>query len=115
LTDIEWYLINWARYMRSGESPATLPKASLGIQGFTHEDTDGAYDRADLTAAMATDASIADLSVAEQAAIHHTYLNAVYRFPRGNYDEILASATLHVQQSLERKGVFVQILDFVEK
>jgi hypothetical protein len=109
LTDIEWYLLNWARYMRSGCSPMKLPKASAGLECYSSSpDTDTAYDAADLTAAEATDAAIADLEPIESCAIHHTYLGAVYRFHRYNIDFILDLASRNVQASLIRRGIFVE-------
>lgn len=88
-----------------------LPKASIGLECYTNPDTDAAYENADLEAAQATDAAIGDLTPVERAAIHHAYLDAVYRFPREQFEVVLARAEQRVQESLERKGVFVRILD----
>lgn len=48
-----------------------------------------------------------DLSPAQKCAINHQYLDAVFRFPRGNFDELLLDAHIRVRQELIRKGVVV--------
>lgn len=107
---IETYLLNWARWMRLGGKPIGVPKKASGpITGFTSHwssDTDAAYDHTDGVTAASTDAVINDLSLVEQCAINHAYLDAVYRFNREPFEEVIARAKDHVRAGLIRKGVW---------
>lgn len=58
------------------------------------------------------DASVSDLSMehpAQGAAIHHEYLHAVWRFPRGDYREVLQHAHEWLTADLLRRGVQIDV------
>ena len=111
MSGIDFYLQNWARWMRCGCSPAKLPKSSSSMTGLPNYifDEEKQYEDADIVAAMSTDAAISDLSPIESCAIHHAYLGAVFRFARHDLDTLLASAVAHVQSALIRRGLFVEL------
>lgn len=77
-----------------------------GLPNYIFDDQ-AQYEGADLVAAEATDAAIADLTPIEACAIHHAYLAAVFRFRRSNFEHVLNQAEKHVQESLIRRGIFV--------
>lgn len=113
IRDTEWWLeshlSNWVRWMRGSEAPEGLPdRACGGVRGFTIlGDSEQAYDKMDATLAEATNAAIEGLVPAERAAIYREYgVCAVYRFPRDNYQDILAAGRQHVLESLRRRGVW---------
>lgn len=110
-TDLDYHLDNWARWMREKDGPEGLPeKASGGLMGYSgmDRDSDGAYARNDAWLAEHADAAISDLVPAQRAAIYTAYdLAAVWRFPRDNYEEILALARAKIRATLLRRGVVV--------
>jgi len=107
---VECHLRNWVSWMHQGAKPDGLPKwASGGLQNYTSFDSEGwtAWENLDKWAAEATNAAIESLPAIEQCAIHHAYLRAVYRFPRGNYQHVLDNARLHLQTALRKKNVWL--------
>lgn len=59
------------------------------------------------------EAGVGDLEAihpAQAAAINHNYLLAVYRFPRGNYPEMLSDGLDWLTGDLLRRGVYVEKL-----
>lgn len=106
----EWHLGNWSDWMRRGELPEGMPdQASGGAENYTNYDADSerAYSALDMWAADTTNAVVHGLQGHETAAIYHAYLDAVYRFMRGNYEEILMHAKDNVQVGLRRRGVWL--------
>ena len=91
---LDWHLSNWRTWMHSGElSKLRAPAKSAGFMaGGYNNDFDSMCEIADVRAARAMDAMIESLPANETAAIHHRYLHAVYRFPRGNFEKSLQSA-----------------------
>jgi hypothetical protein len=108
---IEFQLENWARWMDSGRSVNRLPtKASGGAENASSLDWDNcvaAYDALDVRLAVTCNAVIASLAPAEQCALQHRYLDAVYRFPRGNFEVMLLAAKRELAAGLIRKGVWI--------
>lgn len=107
---LERHLRNWVTWMRSGERPDGLPRqASGGLENYTSFDSEGwtAWEKLDKWTAEATNAAIESLKAIEQCAIHHCYLRAVYRFPRGNYDAVLESARERLKVALRKKNVWL--------
>lgn len=106
----EWHLCNWRDWMHRGELPEGLPdEACGGIDNYTSYDDNNerAYEKLDAWAAEITHLVVQGLDDAQKAAIYHAYVNAVYRFMRGNYDSLLASARLNVQAGLRRRGIWL--------
>lgn len=102
-------LLTWARFMRGRDLPDGLPGKDGILEGFSGYDANSehAYDKLDGWIADTTHAVICGLVPAENAAIYHTYLQAVYRFPRSNYSEVLERARANVQAGLKRRGVWL--------
>lgn len=102
---LDWYMKNWARWMRHDVSVNAYPKQSIGfVAGGYSSSFDEMCDAADVRAARAVDALVLGLNPAEKAAIHHTYLRAVFRFPRGNFPELLSRARSHVARGMRSRG-----------
>lgn len=104
------HLQNWAAWMERDDPPDGVPReASGGAENYSTLDAHSelAYAKLDAWAAENTNAVIDGLPDAEQAAIYHCYIQAVYRFLRGNYDAILARARGNVQAGLRRRGVWL--------
>lgn len=108
-TDLDFHLENWARWMQAHDGPEGLPsKASGGLKAFTTMENDSTYARLDTWLAEHTDAAVKALTPAERAALYHAYdLTSVWRFPRDNFDDLLASARSQVRATLLRRGVVV--------
>lgn len=101
---VEGILILWARWMRAtwdGGRPR-------GAEGFSVR---GSTDFEDMLAdterkqAAICDAVIRDLPADQRCALHHTYLNAVWRFR--DYDASLAAAKEAVRKALDERGVWL--------
>lgn len=106
----EWHLQNWCNWMHGRDLPDGMPdEACGGIENYTSYDhnNERAYEKLDAWAAELTHLVIHGLVESEQAAIYHAYVNAVYRFMRGNYHELLLSARANVQAGLRRRGIWL--------
>lgn len=107
---VELQLENWARWMGSGRAVDKLPtRASGRLENYTtmYGDSDAAHEALDIRLAVTTNAVIAGLEPAEQCALHHKYLSAVYRFNRGQYSAMLMLAKLKLAKGLIAKGVWL--------
>ena len=104
---VEWHLLNWARWMRSGNQIRGLPgRATLLSSGGKSKDFDEMADSEERKMARNVDTIIHDLKPIEVMAIHHKYLYAVYRFPRENLADLLAGAKVKIGASLNKKGIW---------
>lgn len=104
---LEWQLENWARWMSGGGKPDELPDHSAGIGGSHSTSIDDMHDECDLRLALTCNAVISGLTTAEQCALHHQYLSAVYRFNRGQFGAVLMMAKLKLAKGLIQKGVWI--------
>ncbi|HSQ02645.1 MAG TPA: hypothetical protein VLN59_01340 [Burkholderiales bacterium] len=99
---LEWHLQNWAKWMLWDARPDGLPSAaSGGRENYTR------FSIEMWTVWEATNAAVEDLAPIEQCAIYHQYLQAMYRFPRGNFDIVLVRAKEHLTVGLPTKGVWL--------
>lgn len=91
---LDWHLSNWRTWMHLGATKGLrAPGKSAGFVGGGYStDFESMCEEADSRSAQAMDAMIESLSAVEQAAIHHRYLHAVYRFPRGGFEQTLQQA-----------------------
>ena len=101
---LEFHMQNWARYQRTGGKVQTFPKRVPGFTGAGPHFDDMADD-ADLAAARTVDAIIRDLEPVEQCAIHHTYLDAVWRFKDDSYEKVLEAAKEKILRGINRWGL----------
>lgn len=76
-----------------------ISKGASGAKSF-----DDLCEAADGAAAAATDALVDDLPPAQRAAIWHVYLGCVWRFPRGNLEELLSDAREAIYYGLLVRG-----------
>lgn len=105
---VEWHLLNWGRFMRSGTASALgMPsRASAGI-GISHAaDFDQLADNADVIAARAVDAIIGhDLKPLEAKSLKCEYLGEKWLRPDVDMGLILVVAKEGLMRGLNRKGI----------
>lgn len=107
---VERLLRKWVTFMHGEAKPAGYPtKASGGVTGYTSLDLDNvaAYENLDRVLAEKTDAVINGLTPIEQCAIHHRYLQAVYRFQRETFDVVLDRAKCKIEIGLRKRDVWL--------
>lgn len=104
---VEFHLDNWAGWMRSGQEVDRLPNKSSGLSsGGSSKAFDDMAEASDRRVAHLVNTIIDDMMAAHQSAIYHHYLHAVFRYPRGNKETLLAEAKLLVGKGLAAKGVW---------
>lgn len=93
--------------MRSRSAISSLSAVQTMVEyGCGSKDWDDLADEVDRRCARAVDAVIRGLPPAQSAALMHAYLHAVFRFPRDNYDALLAAAREAVDNGLTAKGMY---------
>ena len=104
---LAFHLENWRDYMRTGGTREL--KAPSGASGCVGGGYSNSFDdmvlHADRQAAEIMDAMIQSLTAVQQAAIHHRYLHAVFRFPRDNYAESLLLACTKLRAGMSARGL----------
>lgn len=104
---LEWHFDNWRRFMRKDDVTDGYPGKASGCVGGGYSQTfDDMVDAEDVRCARIVDALVSSLVAVERAAIHHEYLYAVFRFPRGNFEQALYSGRLKVAGWLVARGVY---------
>ena len=104
---LDWHMRNWVRWMHTGQMVEGFPTTAAGCVGGGYSTSfDDMCDSADESAGAAVGALIESLTAIQGAAIQHCYLQAVYRFPRGNYDAALVSALESIGAGLVRRGFY---------
>lgn len=100
----------WARWLsRKGVPEHHVRSKSIG-RGYTHEDTDGAYDAMDLRNAQAVDAIVwHDLKAMERAALLAEYTDAIWTYEPINIHPVLVVAREAVRMALRQKGLWVEV------
>lgn len=102
---LDWHLRNWAAWMRTGG--IALGYSACGCRaGGVVGDFDDMVQTSDRVCAMALDSVIEGLAPVESAAIYHTHLYAVYRFPRFPLEVALGRARIKIKAGLECKGLW---------
>jgi len=101
---LEFHLENWARWMQTGGKSEFKVHGGHSLRGFTHYDTESAYEQMDISSAKATDAAIGDLKPLERAAINCEYLGAKWTY-EGPQHAVLAIARHAVRMGLERRSI----------
>ncbi len=104
---LAFHLENWRDWMRSmGMKELRLPSGAAGCVGGGYSNSfDEMCQAADRNAAEIMDAMIESLVPVQQAAIHHRYLRAVFRFPRGNYEQQLDAAFTKLRAGMSGRGL----------
>jgi hypothetical protein len=111
---LEQHLRTWADWMRGPDRPDGLPtEASGGVENYStiDRDSDSSYEKLDFWIAETTNTVIEDIgnrNPAQKAALYRAYdIVSHFRFPRGNYLELLDAAKLAVSVGLRRRGVWL--------
>lgn len=110
---LDRHLQTWAAWLRGPDLPDGLPTEACAGENYASldHDTDGAYERLDHWIAENVQAvveGIGERSPAQKAALYRAYdVVAVFRFPRGNYAEVLEEAKVAVRVGLRRRGVWL--------
>lgn len=104
---LDWHMANWQRFMKSGVLVEGFPDTACGCVGGGYSTSfEDMCESADASAAEAVGALVESLSPVQSAAVNHRYLRAVYRFPRGNFDEALVTALESIGAGLIRRGFY---------
>ncbi len=105
---VQRILYNWAQWMFSGGySEFHVRSLSIG-EGFTHYDSDGEYQKADVALAKLTDAVIRDLKAMEREAIEAEYLRRTW-MRAVSIHPVLVIAHEAVRMGLQRKGFIWEV------
>lgn len=102
-------LEDWAKWQR-GYSIMKQPSHSVGLcSGYASSKTfDDLVEAADARVCEIVETLIDDLPPGPRAAINVRYgIAAVFRFPRGNYEELLLQGHESLMLSLPKKGVAI--------
>lgn len=102
-------LEDWADWMRGYSGIRGYASHTPGLHsGHVSKGFDDLCDEVDQSVCKLIDAAIDDLASGQAAAIHKRYgISAVFRFPRGNYEDMLAEAHATLMVTLPKKGVVV--------
>jgi len=104
---LEAHLDNWTRWMKSDVLTDGYRNRSTGfIAGGYSAEFEDLMDAADIRCAMAVDALIRSLEAPQQAAIHHAYLRAVFRFPRASLENLLERAKAALRLGMDARGIY---------
>ena len=103
---IDWHLDNWARYMRERDVDELECKI-VDVYQSANADFDDMCDAMERRIAVAMDALVSDLPLAEKVAVHHKHLSAVWRFnrPGSSMEDVYQSARENLSEGLRRKGI----------
>ena len=109
MSRLQVILEDWAAWQArySGiKAQSRSPCLSSGYESSkTFEDM---LDAVENTVAQSVEAAIDDLQPGERAAINRRYgITAVFRFPRGNYEELLLMAHEKLLITLPKKGIVI--------
>jgi len=104
---LEWHFANWSRFMRKDNYTDGYPGKAAGCVGGGYSQTfDDMADASEVRVARVVDALVGSLEPIQRAAINHTYLYAVFNFPRGNLEPILCIAKRRIAGWLVIRGVY---------
>ena len=101
---------DWAHWCKGYMVNNGWPSRSVGVEsGYGSSCTfDDLCESVDREVNRKIDAAVDDLDAGKKAAVYRCYgLSSVFRFPRGNYDELVISAHDDLLASLPRKGVSI--------
>jgi hypothetical protein len=109
----ERHLVTWCAWKHGWYGPDGLPSGSMVAENYSTIDreSDAAYDRLDAWIAETCDVvieSIGQAHPAQKAALYRCYdIVSAFRFPRGNYAELLVQAKSNVLLGLRKRGVWL--------
>lgn len=100
---VEWYLGKWAEWMLAASDQRGYGKGILSKSG--QSTFEQLCAQVDVVSARKVDACIQDLSGAEQAAVSHAFLQAVWRFNREPFEVVYARAVARLGRMFVEKGL----------
>jgi hypothetical protein len=100
-----WHLANWAQWMRQSALKLSYPSRAPIIGKSGSSDFDAMVATEDTRCAVAVDAIIDGLPVAERLAVHHVHLAAVWR-PGADLAGSYAAARDRVALGLTKRGIW---------
>lgn len=104
---LDWHLSNWARWMSLDRVTRGAPTRACGCTSWGDSwDNDTAESRYERKQAACVNALIDGLNSAQRAAVYHQYLEAVFRFPRDNYAQLLIEARAVIAKGLWSRGMW---------
>ena len=104
-SQVDIYLDTWKVWMSSQAHQLGYPSKSPGFHsGYVTKHMEDFYHELDTNIARAVDACLESMPPVQSAAIYHTYLAAVFRFPRDNHLEALESAKSFIEVKMKQRG-----------
>lgn len=111
LDRLQILLEDWASWMGGYSGARGFSNHSVGLEPdrrVSGDTWDDVMDKVDHWVCQMVDSAVDDLPPGQGAAINQRYgVTAVFRFPRGNYDDLLAEAHVTLLMTLPKKGVVV--------
>lgn len=102
---LDYLLELWANWVHQGQWVDGYPGRSSGVRSLASQDVDEMTANADADVAQAVQACIDGLSLNHQAALAHRYTEAVWRFPRQPYAEVLQEARAALTIALNKRRI----------
>lgn len=105
---LDFHLGNWGKWMRSGELVRGYKHGAAGCATSGHiGDFDDMVAGADRRTAAIMDTLIADLVPVQSCAVHHVWINAVYRFKdEMAFDDAYSKACENLLIGMDHKGLW---------
>lgn len=103
---IHMILLDWADWQDRYKVKTGMPRATIGMRsgGAVNDDSStAAYESMISNRCLTVDRCIDELQPDQNAAIHHKYLNAVYRMR--NYEQSLLDAYASLTIAFRRRNV----------
>lgn len=104
---VDFHLDVWRRWKESGRHDGAYGSVAVGLSsGGNSQAFDDMADASERRCARIVDVLIEDLPPTERCAIYHQYFEAVYRFPREPFEQVLARAKRSLGRGLSAKGIY---------
>lgn len=109
LDRLQVLLEDWSDWMRGYSGINGYASHTPGLNsGHVSKGFDDLCDEVDGQVCKLIDSAVDDLPPGQGAAIHKRYgISAVFRFPRGNYADLLSEAHATLMVTLPKKGVVI--------
>lgn len=97
----------WASWQQNSGIRLWYPQKAVGFASGGINCWDDVELSTDAWMCGEIDAAVDQLPPAQHAAIHNRYLEAVFRFPRNNYELLLEFALEEIIRLIRKKGVVI--------
>lgn len=101
---------DWAHWCEGYRLKTGWPSRSIGMEsGYGASSTfEDLCEESDQSVNRMIDAAVDDLEAGKKAAVYRCYgISSVFRFPRGNYNDLVIQAHDDLLESLPKKGVAI--------